>query len=119
MLSPLILQCSAGETRCAGAMSRIVISGIGVLSPNGIGRERYFSAVAEGRSGVRSITQFDASSLPCRVAGEVDFNPEDWVDAKNIRHVARVVPMALAATAEALRDAKLDPQSLDLETRRG
>jgi 3-oxoacyl-[acyl-carrier-protein] synthase II len=98
-------------------MSRIVISGIGVLSPNGIGRESYFSAVAEGRSGIRGITQFDASALPCRVAGEVDFKPEDWVDAKNIRHVARVVPMALAATAEALRDARLDPQSLDLETR--
>ncbi len=100
-------------------MSRIVITGIGVLSPNGIGRESYFAALAGGRSGIRGITQFDASALPCRVAGEVDFNPEDWVDAKNIRHVARVVPMALAATAEALRDAKLDPQSLDLETRRG
>jgi 3-oxoacyl-[acyl-carrier-protein] synthase II len=102
----------------AGAMSRIVISGIGVLSPNGIGRESYFAALADGRSGIRGITQFDASSLPCRVAGEVDFNPEDWVDPKNIRHVSRVVPMAVAATAEALRDARLDPKSLDLEMRR-
>src|SRR5437899_3620298 len=98
--------------------NRIVITGIGVLSPNGIGRERFFEAVALGRSGIRTITQFDASSLPCRVAGEVDFNPEQWVDSKNIRHVARVVPMALAATAEALRDAKIDPAALDLETRR-
>jgi len=104
--------------RSAGAMSRIVISGIGVLSPNGIGRESYFAAVADGRSGIRGITQFDASSLPCRVAGEVDFKPEDWVDPKNIRHVSRVVPMAVAATAEALRDARLDPKSLDLEMRR-
>jgi len=99
--------------------SRIVISGIGVLSPNGIGRENYFDALAAGRSGIRTISQFDASSLPCRVAGEVDFDPEAWVDAKNIRHVARVVPMAIAATAEALRDARLDPSSLDLETRQG
>jgi 3-oxoacyl-[acyl-carrier-protein] synthase II len=98
--------------------SRIVITGIGVLSPNAMGRENYFAAVAEGRSGIRTITQFDASSLPCRVAGEVDFNPADWVDSKNIRHVSRVVPMALAATAEALRDAKLDPKEMDLETRR-
>src|SRR5438132_3269282 len=97
---------------------RIVITGIGVLSPNGIGRENYFSAVAAGRSGIRTITQFDASTLPCRIAGEVDFNPSDWVDPKNIRHVSRVVPMALAATEEALRDAKLDPKSVDLETRR-
>ena len=97
---------------------RIVITGIGALSPNGIGRENYFSAVAGGRSGIRTITQFDASALPCRIAGEVDFDPGKWVDAKNIRHVSRVVPMALAATDEALRDARLDPFALDLEARR-
>ena len=99
-------------------MSRIVISGIGALSPNGIGRESFFSAVASGRSGIRAITQFDASSLPCRIAGEVDFDPAQWVDPKNLRHVSRVVPMAIAATDEALRDAKLDPKTLDLEGRR-
>jgi 3-oxoacyl-[acyl-carrier-protein] synthase II len=98
--------------------SRIVITGIGVLSPNGVGRDAYFQALAEGRSGIRSITQFDASSLPCRVAGEVDFDPHAWVDPKNIRHVARVVPMAIAATAEALRDARLDVTQMDLDARR-
>src|SRR5437867_10623830 len=118
MLSPVVLQSWNGKTRSAGTMSRIVITGIGVLSPNGIGRESYFAALADGRSGIRGITQFDASSLPCRVAGEVDFNPADWVDPKNIRHVSRVVPMAVAATEEALRDAKLDPRALDLDTRR-
>jgi 3-oxoacyl-[acyl-carrier-protein] synthase II len=97
---------------------RIVISGVGVLSPNGIGRENYFSAIAHGRSGIRAITHFDASSLPCRIAGEVDFDPTRWVDAKNLRHVSRTVPMAIAATDEALRDARLDPQSLDLTARR-
>src|SRR5437667_7428069 len=98
--------------------TRIVISGIGALSPNGIGRENYFAALAAGRSGIRTITQFDASELPCRIAGEVDFQPEQWIDSKNMRHVSRVVPMAIAATDEALRDAKLDPSALDLETRR-
>ncbi|HEX8172922.1 MAG TPA: beta-ketoacyl-[acyl-carrier-protein] synthase family protein [Thermoanaerobaculia bacterium] len=97
---------------------RIVITGIGALSPNGIGRERYFEATALGRSGVRAITQFDASSLPCRIAGEVDFDPSRWVDPKNLRHVSRVVPLAIAATDEALRDARLDPAALDLEGRR-
>lgn len=96
---------------------RIVITGVGVLSPNGVGREKYFEALREGRSGIRTITQFDASALPSRIAGEVDFDPTQWVDAKNIRHVSRTVPMSIAATAEALRDAKLDPPSLDLETR--
>jgi len=97
--------------------SRIVITGIGALSPNGIGRENYFAASAEGRSGIRMISQFDPSPLPCRIAGEVDFDPTQWVDAKNIKHVSRVVPMAIAATAEALRDAKFDPLQADLETR--
>ncbi len=97
---------------------RIVITGVGALSPNGVGRERYFAALAQGVSGIRTITQFDASALPARIAGEVDFDPTQWVDAKNIKHVSRVVPMAIAATDEALRDAKLDPLAADLETRR-
>ncbi|HKB79883.1 MAG TPA: beta-ketoacyl-[acyl-carrier-protein] synthase family protein, partial [Thermoanaerobaculia bacterium] len=98
---------------------RIVITGVGILSPNGIGKENYFAAVAGGRSGIRSVTQFDASSLPCRIAGEVDFDPAQWVDSKNLRHVSRVVPMAIAATAEALEDAGVIPHELDLDTRRG
>src|SRR5690349_17396013 len=100
--------------------SRIVITGVGALSPNGVGRERYFAALAAGHSGVRPITQFDASSLPCRVAGEVngEFDPSRWVDAKNMKHVSRVVPMAIAAADEALRDAGIDPSQFDLETRR-
>ncbi|HEV7240907.1 MAG TPA: beta-ketoacyl-[acyl-carrier-protein] synthase family protein [Thermoanaerobaculia bacterium] len=95
----------------------IVITGVGALSPNGGDRESYFAATAEGRSGIRSITQFDPGDLPCRIAGEVDFDPTRWVDAKNIRHVSRVVPLAIAAADEALRDAKLDPLAMDLEGR--
>jgi 3-oxoacyl-[acyl-carrier-protein] synthase II len=100
--------------------SRIVITGVGALSPNGVGRERYFDALASGRSGIRPITQFDASSLPCRVAGEVngEFDPSRWVEAKDMKHVSRVVPMAIAACDEALRDAGIDPLQFDLETRR-
>src|SRR5258708_25440574 len=98
--------------------SRVVSAGMGALSRNGIGGESYFAALAAGRSGIRTITQFDASDLPCRVAGEVDFDTHAWVDPKNIKHVSRVVPMCIAATDEALRDARLDPSSLDLEGRR-
>jgi 3-oxoacyl-[acyl-carrier-protein] synthase II len=96
---------------------RIVITGIGALSPNGIGREAYFRALREGISGVRTISQFDASALPARIAGEVDFDPALWVDPKNLRHVSRVVPMAIAATDEALRDARLEPRTMTLEER--
>src|SRR5688572_11558553 len=97
---------------------RIVITGVGAVSPNGVGRENYFEAMREGRSGIRTITQFDPGSLPCRIAGEVDFDPTLWVDAKNLKHVARVVPMSIAATDEALKDANLDPFAMDLEERR-
>jgi 3-oxoacyl-[acyl-carrier-protein] synthase II len=92
---------------------------VGAVSPNGIGRENYFAAIAAGRSGIDRITFFDPARLPVRIAGEiVDFDPTLWVDAKNIKHVSRVVPMAIAATDEALRDAQLDPRAADLETRR-
>jgi 3-oxoacyl-[acyl-carrier-protein] synthase II len=100
--------------------SRVVITGVGAVSPNGVGREKYFAAVAAGRSGIRNITQFDAASLPCRVAGEVngDFSAAQWVEAKDMKHVSRVVPMTIAAAHEALADAQLDPKAVDLETRR-
>ena len=100
--------------------SKIVITGVGAVSPNGVGRENYFRALASGQSGIRKVTQFDASSLPCRVAGSVngEFDTSRWVDPKNAKHVGRVVPLAIAATDEALRDAQLDPLAADLETRR-
>lgn len=99
--------------------SRIVITGVGAVSPNGVGREAYFDALRQGRSGVKAIDAFDTSRLSSRVAGSIpDFDPAAWVDAQQLRHVSRTVPLAIAATDEALRDARLDPATLDLETRR-
>lgn len=112
---------AAGIGRIAAQImrnERIVITGVGALSPNGTDREAFFRATTEGRSGIRTITRFDPGNLPCRIAGEVDFDPAAWVDPKNLRHVSRVVPMVIAATDEALRDAKFDPRAVDLETRR-
>ena len=98
---------------------RVVITGMGVVSPNGIGNEEFCRAVLEGRSGVRPITRFDASELPVQIAGEIaGFNELDWVDAHERKHVSRVVPLALAASAEALRDAGLDPAAMSLAEKR-
>ncbi|MBZ5646467.1 MAG: beta-ketoacyl-[acyl-carrier-protein] synthase family protein [Acidobacteriia bacterium] len=98
---------------------RVVITGMGVVSPNGIGKEEFCRAVLEGRSGVRRITRFDAGELPVQIAGEIaGFNELDWVDAHERKHVSRVVPLALAASAEALRDAGLDPDAMSLEEKR-
>lgn len=98
---------------------RIVITGIGAISPNGLGRERYFDALKHGRSGIGPIRSFDPSRLSARIAGEItDFDPESWMDSRNLQHVSRVVPMAIAASTEALADARIDPAAMSLEQRR-
>ena len=98
---------------------RVVVTGIGCLSPNGNGREQFAGALRQGRSGVGRISLFDPEGLPATIAGELkDFVPAAHIAAKDIRHVSRAVPMAMAAGAEALADAGLDPASLSLAERR-
>ncbi len=98
---------------------RVVVTGIGALSPNGIGREAFWTATREGHSGVRRITSFDASQLPVQIAGGVQgFDDSRFVSPKERPHVSRVVPMALAASAEALEDAGLQPEAMTLEEKR-
>ncbi|MFI5107113.1 MAG: beta-ketoacyl synthase N-terminal-like domain-containing protein, partial [Terriglobales bacterium] len=71
------------------------------------------------RCGVKKITRFDASDLPVQIAGEVqDFNELDWLDAKEMKHVSRCVPLAIAASTEALSDAGIDPAKLSLDEKR-
>jgi 3-oxoacyl-[acyl-carrier-protein] synthase II len=95
---------------------RVVITGMGVVSPNGIGRAAFTEAVLEGRSGVRRITRFDASDLNVQIAGEVTgFDELAWVEKKERKHVSRVLPLAIAAASEALVDSGLDPARLALE----
>ena len=90
-------------------MRRVVITGMGVVSPNGIGKDVFCRAILVGRSGVSRITRFDASSLPVQIAGQVEaFDELSWVDPHERKHVSRVVPLAIAASHEALSDAGLD-----------
>ena len=101
------------------ALRRVAITGIGCLAPNGNGREAYAAALARGRSGVGRISLFDPEGLPATIAGEIkDFDPTDHLDPRDVRHVSRAVPLALAASAEALSDAGLDPGAMSLEERR-
>lgn len=87
----------------------IVVTGIGAMSPNGIGREAFWQATRNGVSGVRRITRFDPSCFAVQIAGEVgEFDESRWVTAKDRQHVSRAVPMGVAAVDEALRDAGLD-----------
>jgi 3-oxoacyl-[acyl-carrier-protein] synthase II len=97
---------------------RAVVTGIGCLSPNGNGRELFARALREGTSGVGRISLFDPEGLPTTIAGEIkDFDPSAHVNAKDARHVSRAVPMALAASAEALADAGVEPSNLTLPQR--
>jgi 3-oxoacyl-[acyl-carrier-protein] synthase II len=96
---------------------RVVITGIGAISPNGIGRECFWTATRAGRSGVRRITRFDPTGFQVQVAGEVpdEFEEERWVSAKDRPHVSRAVPMAVASVTESLQDAGLDPRAMSRE----
>ena len=100
-------------------LKRAVITGMGVVSPNGIGKEDFCRAILAGKSGVKRITRFDTSNLPVQIAGEItEFDEFAWIDARERKHVSRAVPLAIAASAEAVRDAGLDPESMSLEQKR-
>lgn len=102
-------------------MRRVVITGIGAVSPNGIGRERFWEATRNGVSGVRRISRFDPSGYLVQVAGEVpdEFDEGAYVNAKDRPHVSRAVPLAAASVKEAICDAGLDAGAMDRDELRG
>ncbi|MCL6506396.1 MAG: beta-ketoacyl-[acyl-carrier-protein] synthase II, partial [Bryobacteraceae bacterium] len=71
---------------------RVVVTGIGLVSPLGIGTEESWHGLKEGRSGISHITAFDASQFSCRIAGEVrGFEPERFIERKEIRKMGRFI----------------------------
>ncbi len=98
---------------------RVVITGMGCVTPLGIGREAFWNGLRSGKSGVRRIETFDPSSFPVQIAAEVpSFDWAAQLNPKDRKHVARTVPLALAAAREALDDAGLFPNDLSLDERR-
>jgi len=98
---------------------RVVITGMGCVTPLGIGREAYWNALIQGRSGIRRIQTFDPSNLPVQIAAEVpSFDWEAQLNPKDRKHVPRTVPLALAAAREAMEDARLNPPDMSLDERR-
>ena len=86
----------------------IVITGVGILASNGIGREAFWRAIRSGVSGIRRIERFDASELPCQIGGELwYFNPEDFMKKNVVRTWCRHVHQALASARLAVDDAEL------------
>ena len=98
---------------------RVVITGMGVVSPNGIGKEAFCQAILAGKSGIKRISRFDPSELPVQIAGEIpEFDELAWVDPRERKHVSRVVPLAIAASAEAIKDSGLDPSAMSMDEKR-
>lgn len=98
---------------------RVVITGLGCVTPIGIGRNAFWSALTRGESGVRRIESYDVSESPVKIAAEVrDFDWEAQLNPKDRKHVPRTVPLALAAAREAIEDSALAPNDFSLEERR-
>lgn len=89
-------------------MRRVVVTGLGIVSPLGTGIERNWEAALHGTSGIGKVTRFDASDFPTKIAGEVKgFNPEDYVDRKDVKKMDRFIHFAIAGAKEAMTDANL------------
>lgn len=98
---------------------RVVITGMGCVTPIGIGREAFFESLRSGTSGVKAIEEFDVSDSPVKIAASVSgFDWKAQLNPKDCKHVARTVPLALAAAREALEDADIRPDDLNLDQRR-
>ncbi|MDD5259267.1 MAG: beta-ketoacyl-[acyl-carrier-protein] synthase family protein [bacterium] len=88
---------------------RIVVTGLGVVSSIGVGREIFWDNLIKGKSGISPITAFDTTGHKTHVGGEVkDFNPADFISKKGMKGTGRASQLAIAATRLALEDAKLD-----------
>ncbi|SHJ95761.1 beta-ketoacyl-ACP synthase II [Paramaledivibacter caminithermalis] len=95
---------------------RVVITGIGVISPIGIGKENYWNALRDGVNGIGKITKFDVSEYATQIAGEVkDFNSHDYIDKKEARRMDRFTQFAVSAAKMALEDSKLNLDEINRE----
>jgi 3-oxoacyl-[acyl-carrier-protein] synthase II len=91
-----------------GRRRRVVVTGIGLVTPLGTGTEATWQGVVAGRSGVRRITRFDTDCVPVQIAGEIpDFEPDKWLDRKEIKRTDLFVQYALAAAELAVTEARL------------
>ncbi len=90
-------------------MRRVVVTGIGIISPLGIGKEPTWQGLIEGRSGIDRITKFDTTEFPCKIAGEVrGFQPDRWIEKKEIKKSDTFIHYAIASAQMAFDDSGLE-----------
>src|SRR6201995_2042249 len=108
-------------------MRRVVVTGLGLVTPLGVGVEQNWRSLIAGKSGVRAIQTFDVSDLPAKIAAQVPrgetasglFNADDWVPPKDQRKMDGFIVYALAAAAQAVDDAGWTPQAEQARERTG
>jgi 3-oxoacyl-[acyl-carrier-protein] synthase II len=108
-------------------MRRVVVTGLGLVTPLGVGAERVWKRLIAAESGIRSIQSFDVSDLPAKIAGQVprgetasgDFNADDWVPPKDQRKMDEFIVFAMAAADQAVKDSGWTPQDEDGRERTG
>jgi 3-oxoacyl-[acyl-carrier-protein] synthase II len=98
----------AEEESPVSDQKRIVVTGLGAIAPNGVGKDAFWDGLMRGRSGINRITRFDARAFPCQIAGEVnDFQPTSYIDPSDAKRMSRVSQFAVAASKMALDDSGL------------
>ncbi|NLM04398.1 MAG: beta-ketoacyl-ACP synthase II [Clostridiales bacterium] len=95
---------------------RVVVTGLGCVTPIGTGKDKFWENLVSGTSGLDYISKFDTSEYPTKIAAEVkDFNPEDFIDKKDIKKMDRFTQFAIASSKLAIEDADLDIEKVDSE----
>jgi len=102
-------------------MRRVVVTGLGLVTPLACGTEQTWQRLRSGESGIKRIEKFDVSDIPCQIAGQVprgdgangSFNPDDWMEPKEQRKVDDFIVFAMAAAAQALNDAGWHPRQYE------
>ena len=95
--------------------NRVVITGLGAITPIGTGKDAFWQGLMEGKNGIGKITRFDASEYHAQIAGEVkDFDPTAYIDKKEAKRMDRYAQFAVAAAKLAIDDAKLDLENENL-----
>ena len=90
---------------------RVVITGIGLINSLALNAKDSWSGILSGKSGVKNITAFDTSKMPCKIASTVpEFNPEDYIPARDVRKMDRFIQLGIAAAIEAVEDSGWKPE---------
>lgn len=93
---------------------RVVVTGLGAVTPVGVGVEKFWDGLKAGRSGISRITHFDPTDFRSQMAAEVkDFNPGEWIDRKSLERMDRFISFAMVSSAMAMKDAGLDTHTFD------